>query len=71
MDIGNEEIDLRQKDFLPCHKLTNPSFMEESVEFTFLYQTSGNHATEPSTVGHAISERRWKSTFDFTEFVNN
>ena len=39
--------------------------------FTFPYQTNGNHATELSTVGHVISERHWKSTFDFTEIVNN
>ena len=26
---------------------------------------------EPSTVDHVISERHWKSTFDFTEIVNN
>ena len=31
--------------------------MEESVVFTFPYQANGNHATEPSTVGHVISER--------------
>ena len=34
------------------------------------YQTNGNHATEPQTVGHVISERHWKSTFDFKEIVN-
>ena len=45
--------------------------MEESVVFTFPYQGNGNNATEPSTVGHVISERDWKSTFDFTEIVNN
>ena len=44
---------------------------EESVVFTFPYQTNGNHATELSTVGHVISEPHWKSTFDFTEIVNN
>ena len=31
------------------------------------YQTNGNHAIEPKTVGHIISERHWKSTFDFSE----
>ena len=46
-------------------------FVEETIVFTFPYQTNGNHATEPSTVGHVISERHWKSTFDFTEIVNN
>ena len=30
-----------------------------------------NHAMEPQTVGHVISERHWKSTFDFSEIVNN
>ena len=45
--------------------------VEESVVFTFPYQANGNHATEPSIVGHVISERNWKSTFDFTEIVNN
>ena len=39
--------------------------------FIFPYQTNGNHATELSTVGHVISEPHWKSTFDFTEIVNN
>ena len=33
--------------------------------------TNENHATEPSKVGHVISERHRKSTFDFTEIVNN
>ena len=28
--------------------------MEESVIFTFPYQTNGNHAMEPSTVGHIV-----------------
>ena len=45
--------------------------MEESVLLTFPYQTNGNHATEPLTVGHAISERHWKTAFDFTEIVHN
>ena len=39
--------------------------------FTFPYRTNGNHATELSIVGYVISERHWKSTFDFTETVNN
>ena len=30
------------------------SFVEESIVFTFPYQTNGNHATEPSTVGNVI-----------------
>ena len=47
------------------------SFVEESVIFTLPYQTNRNHARELSTVGHVISERHWKSTFDFTEIVNN
>ena len=45
--------------------------MEKSVVFTFPYQTNGNHVTEPSTVGHVISERHRKSTLDFAEIVNN
>ena len=45
--------------------------MEESVVVTFPFQIYGNHATELSTFGHVISERHWKSTFDFTEIINN
>ena len=41
------------------------------VLFTFLYEANGNHATELSIVGHVISEWHWKSTFGFTEIVNN
>ena len=44
--------------------------MEESVLFTCLYQTNGNHTMELSTVGHVIPERHWKSTFDSTEIVS-
>ena len=47
--------------------------MEESVLFTFPHQTNGSH--EPChgaiTVGHVISERHWKSAFDFIEIVSN
>ena len=35
------------------------------------YQTNGNHATEPSAVGHVNSKQHWKSTFGFTETVNS
>ena len=45
--------------------------MEELVVFTFTYQTNGNHYIEPPTVNHKISGQRCKSTFDFTEIVNN
>ena len=45
--------------------------MEESDVFTFPYKANGNHGTEPSTVGHVISERHLKITFDFTETVNS
>ena len=31
---------------------------------------SNKHATDPSTVSHVISERQWKSTFDFIENVS-
>ena len=41
--------------------------MEESVIFTFPYETKRNHVTEPSAVGHVISERHWKKTFNFIE----
>ena len=34
-------------------------------------QTYGNHATELSTFGHAITKQHRKRTFDFTEIVNN
>ena len=47
------------------------SITEKSFIFIFPYETSGNHATEPSTFGHIISERHWKSTLDFTEIANN
>ena len=53
-------------------KLRSPSWRwNHPYLFTFPYQTNGNHATELSTVGLVISERSWKSTFDFTEIVNN
>ena len=45
-------------------------FMEESALFTFPYQTYGNHAMEPSTVSHIISQQHWGSTFNFTEIVS-
>ena len=35
------------------------------------YQTNGNHSRELSTVGHTVSEQHWKSTFNFTEIINN
>ena len=44
--------------------------MEESVVFTLPYQTNGNHAAEPSTVGHVILRTALERTFDFTEIVN-
>ena len=45
------------------------SFVEESVLFIFPHQTNGNgnHVPEPEAVGHVISERHGKSTFDFSE----
>ena len=45
--------------------------MEESIVFIFPYQANGSHATEPSRVGHVITERHWKSTSDFNEIVNS
>ena len=38
---------------------------EESVVFTFPYQTNGNHATELSTVGHVILRTALKRYFRF------
>ena len=38
---------------------------EESVVFTFLYQTNANHATELSTVGHVILKTALKRYFLF------
>ena len=40
------------------------------ISLYLYYQTNGNHATEPQTVGHVISERHWKSTFNFSEIVS-
>ena len=51
--------------------MNNSFFVEESVVFTCPYQANKNHAAELSTVSHVISERHRKSTFDFTEIVNN
>ena len=52
-------------------ELNKRSFIEESAVFILSYQTNGNHVTELSTVRHAISERHWKSTFNFNEIINN
>ena len=41
--------------------------MEESVVFTFPIQTYRNH----SAVGHVISDRHGKDSFDLTEIMNN
>ena len=48
----------------------SPSWRNQSY-LLFLVKTNGNHATEPETVGNVISERHWKSAFDFTEIVDN
>ena len=39
--------------------------MEESVAFTFPYQTNENHATEPSKVGHVILRTALERYFRF------
>ena len=39
---------------------------EESVVFTFPYQTNGNHAMELSTVGHVILRMTLKRYFRFS-----
>ena len=43
----------------------------EQIVSTTPSQASGNHAMELSTIGHVNSGWRWKSTFDFTQIVNN
>ena len=48
----------------------SPSWRNQSY-LIFLIKQNGNHATEPQTVGHVIPEWQRKSTFDFTESVNN
>ena len=48
----------------------SPSWRNQSY-LLFLIKQNGNHATEPQTVGQVISEWHRKSTFDFTESVNN
>ena len=44
---------------------------ELASTITLVLQTNGNHTMEPQTVGHVILELHWKSTFDFSEFVNS
>ena len=86
-DVENEGTDFRTKTcclgrlfwatdkLQQIYKKNEPikgnSFVEESVLFIFPCWTNENHATEPWTVGHVISERHWKSTFDLSEIVNN
>ena len=48
--------------------------LEQQTDYhrnNFPYKTNEGNATELSTVGHVISERHWKGSFDFTEIVNN
>ena len=45
--------------------------MLEQVIPTTPSEASGNHTTELSTIGHVNPQWRWKSTFDFTQIVNN
>ena len=80
MGVENEEMDLRQKKYLEqqtdCSRYKRkisksrrgPSWKNQSclIIITFRYQTTGNHATELSTVGDITSEQHWSSTFDFT-----
>ena len=54
-----------------CKKWRNRFKIEICVVIQRPYQKSGNHSMKPSTFGHLISERQWKSTFNFTEIVNN
>ena len=48
-----------------CGGIKEKSFVEETVIFTFPYQTNGNHATEPSTVGHVILTTALERYFRF------
>ena len=52
-----------------CNRYNKPikekSFVEESVELTFPYQTNGNHAKEPWTVGHVILRTALERYFRF------
>ena len=41
------------------------SFVQESVVFTFPYETNGSHAREPSTVGYAILRTALERYFRF------
>ena len=45
--------------------------MNQPYFLTFPYHTNRNHATELLAVAYVISERHWKSTFDFTEIISN
>ena len=54
----------RDIEFL-CGGIKEKSFVEETVIFTFPYQTNGNHATEPSTVGHVILTTALERYFRF------
>ena len=57
-EVGTEETDFRIKNLLSWQNILSnksqqnepikeKSFVEESVLFTFLHQTNGNHVTEP------------------------
>ena len=63
-----DRIFWRADRFLHIQKKNKPikkSFVEESVAFTFLYQTNENHATEPSKVGHVILRTALERYFRF------
>ena len=50
----------QQADCSSYKRIEKRSFVEDSVVFTFPYQTNGNHVTELSTVDHVISRCHWK-----------
>ena len=52
-----------------CQSIRSPSQRKQSCSFP--YQTNGSHDMQLSIVSHVISERHWKSTFDFNEIVNS
>ena len=64
-DYRRQKRKIRKSRRGPSWRMNQPYFL------TFPYHTNRNHATELLTVAYVISERHWKSTFDFTEIISN
>ena len=66
-------MDLKEKNLFSWQNIWNSRQItaDTKKKFRKSRRDQGNHATELSTVVHVISERHWKSTFDFTEIVNH